>query len=314
MQLITFNDADHLLSWTAVADALEAGHKLSKAEIGDLLLRKDANSLLSRAAWIDEIGVALKSMSVFPENGALDPPKPSIHGATLLFNRQDGSVDAVIDGILVTKWKTAGDSVLGARLLASENPKTLLVVGAGTVARTLFPAYREIFPSITSFRIFNRNPESADRLISEFTPDGFEIERVEDLGLAAVEADIIACATMSNEPVLRGEWVQPGTHVDLIGAFRPDMREADDDLILNSELFVDSRSTTLGHIGEVQTPIDQGIITENHIRGDLYDLCNGTMGRSGPDAITVFKNGGGAHLDLMVSALIKQVFENNQAA
>ena len=131
-----------------------------------------------------------------------------------------------------------------------------------------------------------------------------EIEIAQDLASACKAADIITSATMTKEPILSGDWVQPGTHVDLIGAFKPDMREADDALLQKSELFVDSRETTIGHIGEIEIPLQSGAISSDDILGDLYDIRQGIAGRSGPDSVTIFKNGGGAHLDLMTSNLI----------
>ena len=127
---------------------------------------------------------------------------------------------------------------------------------------------------------------------------------MENLGEACGEADIITCATMATEPVLKGEWIKAGTHVDLIGAFKPNMREANDALLLKSELFVDSRDTTIGHIGEIDIPLNAGVIPLEHIRGDLYDLCKNKAERGSTESITVFKNGGGAHLDLMTSMMI----------
>ncbi len=308
MQNIGFDDIDHKLTWTAIADALEAGHRFEKAQVGDLLLRDDDRALLNRGAWIKGLGLALKSMSVFPENNDRTPPMPSIQGAMLLFDGENGAVKAVLDGVLVTKWKTAGDSVLGARLLARPESRHLLVVGAGTVARSLISAYREIFPGLAVFTIWNRNREKADALAQELADEGLTIEVATDLSEAAASADIISCATMTKTPILKGEWIRPGTHVDLIGAYRPDMREADDELMRRAEVFVDSRETTLEDIGELAIPLAAGVITEDDVRGDFYDLCNGGKGRSGQEAITLFKNGGGAHLDLMTGSVIYEKF------
>ncbi len=308
MQNIAFHDIDHKLTWTAVADALQAGHRLNKGQVGDLLLRDGERALLNRSAWIKGVGLGLKSMSVFPENKDQAPPLPSIHGAMLLFDEETGQVKAVIDGVLVTKWKTAGDSVLGARLLARPEAKKLLVVGAGTVARTLFPAYREVFPELESFTIWNRNSAKAEALAEELAGEGPAIEVARDLAEAAGAADIISSATMTTEPILRGEWIRPGTHVDLIGAYRPDMREADDELMRKAEVFVDSRETTLEDTGELAIPLATGVLTEEEVKGDLYDLCDGGAGRGSSEAITLFKNGGGAHLDLMTASVIYEIF------
>lgn len=308
MQNISFDDIDHKLTWTAIADALEAGHRFEKAQVGDLLLRDEDRALLNRGAWIKGLGLALKSMSVFPENNDRTPPMPSIQGAMLLFDGETGGVKAVLDGVLVTKWKTAGDSVLGARLLARPESKRLLVVGAGTVARSLLSAYREIFPGLSSFTIWNRNAAKAEALAQELAREGVSLEVASELSVAAASADIISCATMTKTPILKGEWIQPGTHVDLIGAYRPDMREADDDLMRKAEIFADSRETTMEDIGELAIPLASGVITEEDVRGDFYDLCNGGKGRSSAEAITLFKNGGGAHLDLMTGSVIYDKF------
>jgi len=125
-------------------------------------------------------------------------------------------------------------------------------------------------------------------------------------------ADIIACATMSTEPVLRGAWLKPGQHVDLIGAYRPDMREADDAALQRAALFVDSRATTIGHIGELDIPLGTGAISASDLRGDLYDIVAGRAGRKSDDEITLFKNGGGAHLDLMTAGVILEVWQAGQ--
>lgn len=301
MRVVSFEEADPHLTWTMIADALEAGHKLPKAQIGDLLLQSTPNALLSRGAWIDGLGMALKSMSVFPGNAALNPALPSIQGGVLLFDGENGSLKAVVDGILVTKWKTAGDSVLGARLLANPTSRTHLMVGAGTVAATILEAYHEIFPSIERFLIWNRTPERAVSLCETMRDRIPGLEVIDNLRDACELADIITTATMSVDPVIAGDWIRPGTHLDLIGAFKPDMREVDDDLIRKARVFVDSRETTIGHIGEITIPLKSGVLSEADILGDLYELCDGNTGRSAVYDVTLFKNGGGAHLDLMTS-------------
>ena len=300
MLTISFDQADSLLTWTKIADAMFEGHKLPKADIGDLLLQQAPNAMLNRAAWIKDMGFLMKSVSVFPNNTDI----PSIQGAVLLFDDNTGSLKAIIDGILVTKWKTAGDSVLGARLLANPQPKTHLMVGAGTVASSILDAYSEVFPSIDTFLIWNRSLNRAHQLVEAKQDFSGKIKVMENLEEACAMADIITSATMSTEPILKGDWISPGTHMDLIGAYKPDMREADDTLLQKSEIFVDSRDTTFGHIGEIEIPLQQGTITRNDVLGDYYDLCNGQKGRKSRESITLFKNGGGAHLDLMTSVQI----------
>jgi ornithine cyclodeaminase len=194
--------------------------------------------------------------------------------------------------------------VLGARYLARADSRELLIVGAGTVARNLIPAYAAVFPELSRIRIVSRSGTSAERLASAMAPAGYPTEAAADLEAALATADIVATATTARTPMIHGESIRTGTHVDLVGAFAADMREADDAVLQRGEVFVDSHASTRHHIGEIKIPIETGAIAESDIRGDLYDLRVGTAGRSGPDAITVFKNGGGAHLDLMVADLM----------
>ena len=306
MRTISFEEADPHLNWTAISKAIHSGHLLPKAKIGDLLLQEAPNALLSRGAWIKGLGMAMKSMSVFPENKTL----PSIQGGVLVFDDENGSLKAIIDGILVTKWKTAGDSVLGASLLANPEPKTHLMIGAGTVAASILDAYHEVFPSIDRFIIYNRTHDKAKALATELSPKITGIETSDDLQTACGKADIITSATMAIDPIIKGEWINPGTHVDLIGAFKPNMREADDTLIKKSEIFVDSRDTTIGHIGEIDIPLNQGTIKTDDILGDYYDLCSENAKRGSEESITLLKNGGGAHLDLMTSLEIYRTISN----
>ena len=165
-------------------------------------------------------------------------------------------------------------------------------------------------------RLYDRKPSYE---LDSFIPiaralaDRRAARAVADLEPAVRDAEIIATATMATSPVLHGEWISPGTHVDLIGAYRPDMREVDDETLRRARLFVDSRATTLGHIGEVQIPIDSGVISETDILGDFYDLPAGAYCRRSDDEITVAKNGGGAHLDLMTASYILSVAESGAA-
>ncbi|WP_248304552.1 ornithine cyclodeaminase [Breoghania sp. L-A4] len=222
-----------------------------------------------------------------------------------VFEPARGALTAIIESRLVTEVKTAADSALGATLLARPGSETLLIIGAGAVARSLIRAYAAVFPSIRYIRIWARRFDQAEALAQEARLEGVQITAASDLAAAARDADIISSATMAHEPVLHGAWIRPGTHVDLIGAFKADMREADDALISGGSLFVDSRETTISHIGELMIPIAAGVITPKSVKGDLYDLIGGTVaGRVSDDEITVFKNGGGAHLDLMIADYI----------
>ena len=298
---ITADDARDRLDWPGAVGALKAGHALPRAEIADTFLGPATATMMTRSAFIPGLGYGAKPFTVFDGNAARG--LPTVQGAMLVFDKDDGHLRAVVDSGLVTEWKTAADSVLGASLLARPDSRRLLVVGAGTVAASLVKAYTAVMPGIEQVTVWARRPEQARALV-----DGIDIPArltvATDLQQAVGQADIIATTTMAREPVIRGEWVLPGTHVDLIGAYKADMREADDALMARASLFVDSRETT-AHIGELLMPLASGAITADSILGDLYDLVRpDALGRQSDSDITVFKNGGGAHLDLMIASWI----------
>lgn len=292
---ISFEAGEKLLDWTALSDALAQGHTLPRAEIGDTFLYRDPDTLLSRAAWIDGMGIAVKSATIFPRNAAQG--KPNINGGVSLYSDADGTLEAIVDFHLVTKWKTAGDSLLAARRLARPGAKRILLVGAGTVARSLHAAYSAAFPQ-ASFTVWSRTRATAEALVSVLP----NVQIADDLEAAVRQAEIIGSATMTTEPIIKGAWLQPGQHLDLIGAYRPDMREVDDEALQRARLFVDSFDTTIGHIGEIKIPLESGAIKREDIIADYYDLAAFT--RQSDSEITICKNGGGAHLDLMTSRYI----------
>ena len=291
IDVVTFKEGEAVLDWLSVARAIEAGHRLGRPRIEDVILRRGGDTLLNRSAWIDGLGLAVKAATVFPANAASG--KPTINGAVNLMSDEDGMLEAVVDFHLVTKWKTAADSLLGALRLACKNARGILVVGAGTVAGTLVDAYGAGFPG-ARITVWNRSPAGAERLAAAHPG----VTVADDLETAVRAADIITSATMATAPFLRGEWLRPGQHLDLIGAYRPDMREADDEALSRARIFCDSRKTA-GETGELLKPIAAGAIGHDAVIADFYEMD--AMRRSADEEITLFKNGGGAHLDLMVS-------------
>lgn len=297
---ISFEDGEKQLGWLPFISALEAGHTLPRAQVEDSLLYRGDDTVLTRTAWIDGFGALVKTATIFPNNKAVS--KPTINGAVTLFSDAHGELLAVLDFHLVTKWKTAGDSLLAAKKLARPESRNILIVGAGTVAKSLREAYGALFPE-AHFSTWSRSEASAQSLVAAYP----ETDLVTDLETAVKAADIVTCATMSNEPLILGEWLQPGQHIDLIGAYRPDMREADDAAIRRSRVFVDSRDTTIAHIGELMMPIKAGAMTPSDVVADFYDIEGGNFSRQSTDEVTLFKNGGGAHLDLMTSRHIQEI-------
>ncbi len=300
MTLIIGPDAEAKLDWIALTDAIEAGHRLPRATIEDNFLYRGDDTLLNRVAWIDGMGQLTKTATIFPGNPARG--LPIVNGGVCLFSDRDGTLEAIIDFHLLTKWKTAGDSLLAARKLARPDSRKILLVGAGNVARSLRQAYAAAFPQ-AEFTIWNRTLASVAPLRADY-PD---LSIALDLREAVAEADIIGTGTMSTNPVVRGKWLQPGQHLDLIGAYRPDMREVDDDALRRSRVFVDSRATTFGHIGELKIPLEAGVFFESDVVGDYYDMD--LFRRETETEITLCKNGGGAHLDLMVARYILEAVQ-----
>jgi ornithine cyclodeaminase len=293
--IIPFTEGEANLDWLGLCDAFDRGHALPKAEIADMFLYRDKDTLLNRSAWIDGMGLLVKCATVFPGNPSQGAPM--INGAVNLFDDAHGTLAALIDFHLVTKWKTAGDSLHAARKLARPDSREILIVGAGTVGRNLWAAYSAAFPD-ARFTVWNRTRANAEAMVADCP--GLNV--ADDLETSVSAADIVTSATMSTDPLIKGDWLRPGQHIDLIGAYRPDMREVDDAALQRARVFVDSYDTTVGHIGEIKTPLETGAITRDHLQADYYqpDLFK----RLTDDEITLFKNGGGAHLDLMTSRYI----------
>jgi ornithine cyclodeaminase len=287
--------AEAHLSWAGLLAALEAGHRLPKAEIADLWLYRGEDTLLDRGAWIDGLGSLVKIGTIVPGNAARG--KPTINGIVNLFDDVTGELTALLDFHMVTKWKTAGDSLLSATRLARKDARNFLMVGAGEVARNMVQAYSSAFPD-ARFSVWSRTRASAE---------AFGHPVAADLEAAVRAADVICCATMTQTPVVKGDWLQPGQHLDLIGAFTPAMREVDNTAMSRARVFVDARATTVHHIGELMDPIAAGVMTEADVIADFYD-DPALYSRRSDDEITIAKNGGGAHLDLMTAMYIAKAW------
>lgn len=301
MRIITGDDIRSVCSWPFAVEALRAGHLMPPAELKDSLIENAGRKMLVRTAWIPGLASGVKAVTIYPDNPSQMPPMPSVQGQVLLFDEAQGHVVAVLEGVDLTAWKTAGDSALGSACLARPDIKTMLMVGAGSMARPLIDAHCSVRPSLNHVLIWNRSAPRAQELAAALGRGGINAEVVSDLDAAVSRAELISTATMSTEPLIRGAALKPGTHVDLVGAYTPTMREADDAALTGGRLFVDSYATTIGHIGEIMIPMEAGVITRADIRGDMHDLVQGKAGRTSDDEITLFKNGGGAHLDVMIA-------------
>jgi len=300
------------LSYPTLVDELRLMHLGPKTLNSDLLMESAGadnitNHFLIRAGWQPGQVVGAKITSIFPGNNK-DRVWPSIQAVYLLFEGKNGTPVACLDGTAITYLKTATDSALGAQILAREDITSMLMIGAGEMARHLIAAHCAIRPSIKEVYVWNRTTDKARQLCESKLPKQFEqikFSVVEDLAQAAAKVGLISAAIATNTPIIKGKWLQPGTHIDLVGAFTPEMREADDECLRRASLFVDARETTIEHIGELMIPIAEAVIIADDIHADLSDLCQKKHpGRSSADEITLYKNGGGGHLDLMVARIM----------
>ena len=293
------------LDWPSLIEAMRAAHANAAApQLDDMLLGPAETSMLVRGVFFPGLGLGVKAVSVFPGNREHDPALPAVQGMFLLFDKDDGRLLAAIDGAAITPWKTAADSALGSLLLSAPDVQIMAMIGTGTMARPLIEAHLSARPSIEKVVIWNRTRANAEALAASLGDLGRDVQVADDLSDAVRSADLVCSATFAIEPHIRGEWLKPGAHVDLVGAFRPDMREADDETLRRGRVFVDARATTIHHIGELMIPLKHGVITEADIEGEFFDLCSQPPINRQPTDITVFKNGGGAHLDLITTRLV----------
>jgi ornithine cyclodeaminase len=297
--ILAAGDVARLGGYLALVDALELAHRAEPAAVERIVFGPQgrAEKFLALPAWQDGEAIGVKLVTVFPDNPSAHG-LPSVQAVVVLFDGATGEPLALIDGTELTYRKTAADSALGSRFLSRSDARTLLMVGAGGLARHLIAAHRAVRPSIERVLIWNRSPAKAHQLAAE----GVAHAVVDDLAEATHQADIVCTATMTEDPLIRGEWLRPGTHVDCVGAYLPDHREIDDEVVRRADIYVDSRLATLTEGGDLVIPIAAGVITAGDVCADLFELSRRSRpGRTDPDAITLFENCGGGHLDLMVA-------------
>lgn len=310
---LMFIDAEQVharLEYTALVEGLKTAHRQDTDLVEHMLLEQPDSSgnpthFLLLPAWQRTQALGIKLVTVFPENERQATGLPTVQGVYVLFEGTHGRPVACIDGAALTLRKTAGDSALGASFLARADAQSLLMVGAGALAPHLVMAHVAVRPSIRRVSVWNRTAARADEMARSLSLEGVQIDVVDDLESAVRDADIISCATQATTPLIRGEWLKEGVHLDLVGGYTPDMREADDEAVARAKIFVNSRRFTLGRCGDITAPLEAGAISEGDILADHYDLCRGRHpGRAGAGDITLFKNGGGGHLDLMTASFL----------
>jgi ornithine cyclodeaminase len=300
--VIDCDTIDASLTDRELIEVLREGHARPIDAVDRLVLSQPAagageNHLLVLPAWRRGAEFGAKLVSHFPGNRET----PTIATAYVLFEGRNGRPVAFLHGDALTLRKTAADSALGASYLARRDARVLLMVGAGRQALPLVRAHLAARPGLRQILVWNRTVEHARALVKTLGEGGLDATVADDLESAARAADIISCATASTKPLIEGRWLRAGTHLDLVGGYTRDMREADDEAARRASVFIDSRAFTRD-CGDTAGPIASGAMRESDIRADLFDLVQGRHpGRRGDDEITLFKNGGGGHLDLMVA-------------
>jgi ornithine cyclodeaminase len=316
MRVIDADSVHRLLDYAPLIDALAAAHREAPPLIGRSLLvppggaGRAGEGFLVLPAWAHGRAFGVKMVTILPGNAELADGPPSVQATYQLFEGRTGQPVAVLDGTALTLRKTAADSGLGAQLLARPDVTTLLMVGAGALAPYLIGAHLAVRPSLERVLVWNRSAPRRDRLLADLSARGIAAEASDDLEAGVRAADVISVATMATEPLVRGAWLQPGTHLDLVGAYQPTMRESDDEAVRRARIHVDYRGSTVEESGDLTQPLASGVIGEADILGDLFDLCQGRApGRRTADEITLYKNGGGSHLDLFSAEFLVQRLE-----
>ena len=301
-------EVERLLDYPALIDALRQGF----AQDWTVPVRhhygipmpdgEPEQTLLLMPAWEAGKAIGMKMVTVTPGNGARD--LPAVQGVYLMLDGATGAPMALIDGPSLTAHRTAAASALAADYLARDDARLMLMVGAGALSLPLVEAHSAVRP-IKEVRLWARDRRKAAAKVAELVSHGINAALAEDLEQSAREADLISCATLSTTPLIRGAWLKSGAHLDLIGAFTPQMRESDDAAIGRASLFVDTREGALKEGGDLVQPLKAGLITPQAIKADLFDLTRQRhRGRMSQDEVTLFKSVGTALEDFAAAKLV----------
>jgi alanine dehydrogenase len=316
MRFIDANGVAAALSYPTLVDTLARAFRvgahapLRHHHTMALAGRPDA-TLLMMPAWTASAAGAptagaymgVKLVTVFPDNGQRG--LPAVQGAYLLASAETGVPLALIDGPSLTAWRTAAASALASRALSRPDVSHLLIVGSGALAPYLIRAHASVRP-ICDVSIWNRTRPNAEALARDLqaTEPRLNITVADDLEAAVRAADLVSCATISSTPLIHGDWLKPGCHLDLVGAFRPDMRESDDVCVRRANIWVDTRAGGLHEAGDIVMPLNAGVIREADVLGDLYDLARNSAPPRSANDITLFKSVGASIEDLAAAVAV----------
>ena len=268
-------------------------------------------TLLLMPAWQAGEKAGVKLVTVAPDNGALD--LPSIQGIYVLFDLHSGTPELMMDAPSLTAKRTACASALAASYLARKDASSLLMVGTGALSSQLIRAHCTV-RNISRVTVWGRDPQKAQAICDAVADLDIRCEIATDIESAIQDADIISVATLSQTPLIQGQWLKPGQHLDLVGAYRPDMREADDEVIRRADVFVDTRPGATKETGDIKIPLDTGVLSLDDIHADLFQLCGQQHpGRQSDEAITLFKSVGHALEDLAAAKLVASHYQSKNS-
>ena len=311
MRFIGGDEVHRLCGWRELVAALRAAHRGPRPLIARAALDAEVGGVthtyFNLPAFLPGVAMGTKIATILPDNPARESDLPAVQALYALFDGADGRPAAVIDGTALTYRKTAADSALGAQLLAREDAQVLTLVGAGGLAPYLARAHRAIRPSLGRVLVWNRTAARAAAVAEGLRVEGVDTVAVTDLDAAVAAGDIVSCSTAATAPLVKGDLLKPGAHLDLVGGYTPAMRECDDAAVRRARLFIDDATLNLDLCGDLIDPIRRGVIPRAQVAGDLFDLCreDWRLDRR-PEDITLFKNGGGGHLDLFTALFIRE--------
>ncbi len=306
MKLISAGDLKQTLDYPSLIDAIQAmfaeGCTVPVRHHHAIATPQGLDpTLLLMPAWRQGDVIGVKIVTVFPENGRAG--LAAVMGSYLLIDGTNGATLAMLDGAELTARRTASSSALAARYLSRCDASVLLMVGTGVLAPHLVRAHSSVRP-ISDVMIWGRDPDKAQAVVDGLSGQEFSCRVVSDLDAAVSQAHIISCATLARQPLIKGHLLQPGSHLDLVGAFTPEMRESDDICVTRARVFCDTRDGALKEGGDLTDPIGRGVISTDDIQGDLFELCCGACaGRRSESEITLFKSTGTALEDLAAAKL-----------
>ncbi len=253
------------------------------------------STLLIMPAWQAGKFLGIKQVTLSPYNKKF--PLPTLQGIYILFNAKTGSPLATFDASAITARRTAAKSAVAAQFLARQDASTLLMVGTGTLSPELIQAHCEVRP-IEKVLIWEHTPGNGQKVVDKLSGMKQSFEIVSDIESGIPKADIISVATMSSDPLINGSWLKAGQHLDLVGAYRTDMREADNETLKRSDLYIDHEDAW-HETGDLVIPLESGHLTKEDSKGTLFELCgNLKPGRNDEQQITCFKSTGHAMEDL----------------